>query len=71
MQDQKALRAKDCARMFGVALRTWRNWGDAGLIPRPRRIGGAVLWDRDELASWFADGCKVATRPTFEGRGTM
>ncbi len=70
MTERYAIRARDCARMFGVSLRTWRNWAEQKLIPKPRRIGGAVLWDRAELERWFADGAKAAepTDDTTEGQ---
>jgi predicted DNA-binding transcriptional regulator AlpA len=43
--------------MCGKALRTWRTWDAAGLIPRPIRIGRSTLWRADELRAWVAAGC--------------
>jgi len=39
-----------------IARSTWLKWSATGLTPRPRRIGGRVLWDLAELYEWFAAG---------------
>lgn len=49
--------ARTAARLCGKALRTWRAWDAAGLIPRPVRIGRSTLWRSDELRAWAAAGC--------------
>jgi hypothetical protein len=51
------LRARAAAAWADVGLRTWRTWDAGGLIPRPLRVGGCVLWSLSELRSWRDAGC--------------
>lgn len=51
------LTAQEAAAMCGKALRTWRSWDAAGMIPRPIRIGRSTLWRAEELRAWVAAGC--------------
>lgn len=51
------LRREDAAAYAGVAVATWDRWTAIGLNPEPRKIGGAVLWSRHELAEWSKRGC--------------
>jgi predicted DNA-binding transcriptional regulator AlpA len=51
------IRAKAAAGWCGAALRTWRAWDASGKVPRPVRIGGAVLWRLAELRDWAEAGC--------------
>ena len=51
------LTAREAASLCGKALRTWRTWDAAGLIPQPIRIGRSTLWRADELRAWVAAGC--------------
>lgn len=39
----------EVAALLGVHRSTVWRWLDAGLIPRPRRLGGRTLWCRAEL----------------------
>jgi predicted DNA-binding transcriptional regulator AlpA len=54
---QFLLRAPQAAALCSKALRTWRSWDAAGLIPRPVRIGRSTLWRANELQAWVAAGC--------------
>jgi hypothetical protein len=56
-QPRGMLRAKAAAAWADVGLRTWRAWDAAGLIPRPLRIAGCVLWALPELRAWRDAGC--------------
>jgi hypothetical protein len=60
------LRARAAAAWADVSLRTWRSWDAGGLIPRPVRIGGCVLWSLAELRAWRDAGCP--DRRTWEAR---
>ncbi|QEL18613.1 helix-turn-helix transcriptional regulator [Limnoglobus roseus] len=51
------LRRDDAAAYCGVSAATWDRWTAADLNPEPRKIGGAVLWSRHELAEWCRRGC--------------
>ena len=51
------LRRQDAARYCGAGVSTWDRWTAAGLTPTPAKIGGAVLWSRQELAEWCRHGC--------------
>jgi hypothetical protein len=51
------LRARAAAAWTDVGLRTWRTWDAGGLIPRPLRVGGCVLWSTAELRAWRDAGC--------------
>ncbi|QEL17410.1 helix-turn-helix transcriptional regulator [Limnoglobus roseus] len=51
------LRREDAAAYCGVSAPTWDRWTATGLNPQPRKIVGAVLWSRHELAEWCRRGC--------------
>jgi excisionase family DNA binding protein len=51
------------ARMCDVSTRHIRRMADAGRMPAPRRLGGAIRWVRAEIEKWIADGC----RPVRQG----
>jgi predicted DNA-binding transcriptional regulator AlpA len=51
------LRRDDAAAYCGVSPATWDRWTAAGFNPAPRKIAGAVLWNRHELAEWCRRGC--------------
>jgi len=42
----------DVASLLGVATSTIRRWGEAGVIPKPHKIGGRSLWSLQELRAW-------------------
>ncbi|MBX3416738.1 MAG: helix-turn-helix domain-containing protein [Pirellulaceae bacterium] len=45
------------ARMLGVTGRTVYRLADAGRMPKPLRLGGAVRWDRRTIENWIDSGC--------------
>lgn len=51
------LRREHAAAYAGVSVACWDRWTAIGLNPEPRKIGGAVLWSRHELAAWAKRGC--------------
>lgn len=47
------LRRPDAAAYLGISPSTFDEWVESRLMPRPRRVGGVVVWDREELADAF------------------
>jgi predicted DNA-binding transcriptional regulator AlpA len=45
------------ARLAGVSTATWYRLHAAGRTPAPTRLGGRVLWRRDDLELWVRLGC--------------
>ena len=59
-QDQIAypprlLRVQSAARYLGLGVRTFLRLVAEGKLPRPRRIGGGVAWDRYKLDAFVDD----------------
>jgi excisionase family DNA binding protein len=55
--DRRLLAVDDVAAMLGVSGRHVYRLADAGKMPRPFKLGGAVRWDRLAIADWIAAGC--------------
>jgi len=69
MQEQakspsRLLTVEAVALMLDVSKRTVYRLSDAGRMPRPVKLGGAVRWDRTAISSWIAAGC-----PSDDRRG--
>ena len=47
------------ATMLDVSPRHVYRLADAGRMPRPVKLGGAVRWDRDAIKSWIDSGCQA------------
>lgn len=48
-----AYRRDEAADAVGVSVSTFDQWVKDGLMPKPRKIGGVVLWDvRSVNAAW-------------------
>jgi hypothetical protein len=68
------VRAKGAARWCSVGLRTWRSWNSAGLVPRPIKIAGCVLWSLHTLRLWREYACpprvefEALVRAQYDGR---
>jgi predicted DNA-binding transcriptional regulator AlpA len=45
------------ALMLGVSGRHVFRLADAGRMPRPIKLGGAVRWSRMAILDWIANGC--------------
>ena len=52
-----AVDARGAARLCSLGERTWRRHNAAGLVPRPVRLGGRLLWIVAEVQQWLAAGC--------------
>lgn len=59
------LNVKETAAKLGVSWRHVYRLSDAGAMPRPVKLGGAVRWRRQELEDWIEAGC-----PKLRSRGT-
>jgi len=51
------LGASQAAELCGCSERTWRSWHNAGLIPKPIRIGRSIFWRPEALREWVEAGC--------------
>ncbi|MDZ4849418.1 MAG: helix-turn-helix domain-containing protein [Pirellulaceae bacterium] len=47
------------AAMLDVSPRHVYRMADAGRMPRPIKLGGAVRWDRDVIKTWIDSGCNA------------
>lgn len=45
------------AKLLGVTRRTVYRLADAGKMPRPIKLGGAVRWDKRVVEQWIDAGC--------------
>ena len=50
------LKGDDAAAMLGVSKAHFYRMHNAGRIPLPVRLGGAVRWRRAELLAWIDTG---------------
>lgn len=50
------------AEMCCCSTRTIRRLSDAGLMPRPVKIGALVRWRQQQLLDWIEDGCQSVRR---------
>lgn len=67
MQEQakspgRLLTVEAVAAELDVSKRTVYRLSDAGKMPRPVKLGGAVRWDRTAISAWIADGCPQVDR---------
>ncbi len=73
MAEKIGLRAAEAAGLIGVSRSTFCQWHTSGRLPRPRRLGRVVLWDRAELIAWFKAKCpprqKWEAMQNVEGNG--
>lgn len=50
------LKSQDAATLLGVSKAHFYRMHNAGKVPLPLRLGGAVRWRRAEMESWIAAG---------------
>lgn len=53
------LRREQAAEYCGVSVACWDRWTASATNPKPRKVGGSVLWSRHELAEWSMRGCPI------------
>lgn len=51
------LDAQSVARLLGVSVRHVVRLADGGRMPRPRKVGRLLRWNRREIEQWVAAGC--------------
>ncbi|HTK79061.1 MAG TPA: hypothetical protein VL286_01340 [Rhizomicrobium sp.] len=47
--EPRGLRREQAAHYLGISATTFDMWVKDNLMPRPKRIGGIVVWDRKAL----------------------
>lgn len=47
----------EVARHLSCSPRHVYRLSDAGMMPRPRKLGALVRWSRVEIEKWISDGC--------------
>jgi predicted DNA-binding transcriptional regulator AlpA len=47
--------AREVAEMYGVSLPTVWRWNKIGVIPKGRKIGGKVLWNRPQIEAHLSE----------------
>ncbi len=63
------LDVKQVAALLNCSQRHIFRLADAGAMPKSRKLGTLVRWNRLELEAWIADGCPKSTVET--GRGVQ
>lgn len=58
-EDVRLLNVNAVAQFLSCSTRHVYRLADSGRMPRPRKLGVLVRWDRIELEKWLADGCPV------------
>ena len=56
-KDVRLLDVNAVAQFLSCSTRHVYRLADSGRMPRPRKLGVLVRWDRLELEKWLADGC--------------
>ena len=55
---------RDLCRLLKTGSRTIWRWSNSGVMPRPSRVGGRVLWPAATIREWIARGM-----PRVNGNG--
>ena len=58
----KLLDVRAVAELLSCSSRHVYRLSDAGLMPRPLRLGSLVRWRRELLDEWIIDGCPALRR---------
>ena len=56
-EEVRLLDTNAVAQLLSCSMRHVYRLADSGRMPRPRKLGALVRWDRQELEKWLADGC--------------
>ena len=65
--DLALLDVQQVAALLHCSTRHVYRLSDAGLMPRPFRLGSLVRWSRRDLDAWIADGCHPIDRENAKG----
>jgi prophage regulatory protein len=58
----RLLTVESVAEMLDVSKRHVYRLSDAGRMPRPIKLGGAVRWDQSAICEWIKNGCPETDR---------
>ena len=58
------LNVRQVSALLQISPRSVRRLSDAGRMPRPKRLGAIVRWDRREIETWIAEGCRPVRTPS-------
>ena len=64
--DALAYDTDDLRRILRVGARTIWRWSNSGIMPKPSKVGGRVLWPAETIRQWVATGmprCDGRNRP--------
>ena len=61
------LDVKQVAALLNCSQRHVFRLSDAGSMPKPRKLGTLVRWNRLELEAWIADGCPASDVEAEQG----
>jgi excisionase family DNA binding protein len=56
-EEVRLLDVNAVAQFLSCSTRHVYRLADSRRMPRPRKLGALVRWDRQELEKWLADGC--------------
>ena len=56
-EEVRLLDVNAVAQLLSCSTRHVYRLADSGQMPRPRKLGALVRWDREQLEKWLADGC--------------
>ncbi len=56
-EEVRLLDVNAVAQFLSCSTRHVYRLADSGRMPRPRKLGALVRWDRQELEKWLAGGC--------------
>ncbi len=64
------LTKKEVAEMLRVSVRTITTYMQQGAIPNPKRVGGILLWDEEELHRkiMYSSACVASHESIKRGR---
>lgn len=63
--EKLAVGRRELAGMLSIGVRSLDRMNSAGLLgPRPRRLGGRLLWSVEEIREWLASACQRGEWPT-------
>ena len=67
-EEVRLLDVQAVAQFLSCSTRHVYRLADSGRMPRPRKLGVLVRWDRLELENWLAGGCPMvaASSPAAE-----
>jgi len=57
VEEVRLLDVNAVAQLLSCSTRHVYRLADSGQMPRPRKLGALVRWDREELEKWLSDGC--------------